>query len=246
MFSIQNIKQASVLPWEKYLRENTLGPSADDSQPITEKSLKHRYGYEQTTTESQLSPDHKLANEENPQILEKMLDEAESYVTMRSDASDITVPPINVIVEKMRQNRETEYNTEKTSSDHWTIDYNDKKQNGSLPKNPKNTKQHDKIVLNNDPRRFQETNNLPLHSDQQDNDSARRTTTNIKPLMGNITTADADRLSQMIKSGASVDFDTAILAILKQCDSDKRELTAIEQKAISDLKIARTHALLTK
>ena len=108
------------------------------------------------------------------------------------------------------------------------------------------TKQHDKIVLNNDPRRFQETNNLPLHSDQQDNDSARRTTTNIKPLVGNITTADADRLSQMIKSGASVDFDTAILAILKQCDSDKRELTAIEQKAISDLKIARTHALLTK
>jgi len=43
-----------------------------------------------------------------------------------------------------------------------------------------------------------------------------------------------------------VDFDTAIVAVLKQADAEKRELTFVERKAVADLKIARTRNLLTK
>ncbi len=66
----------------------------------------------------------------------------------------------------------------------------------------------------------------------------------IKPLVGNITTADVDRLARTVKTGKTIDFDTAIVAILREAELEKRELTTVEQKTISDLKISRTKAVL--
>jgi hypothetical protein len=65
-----------------------------------------------------------------------------------------------------------------------------------------------------------------------------------KPLALGITTADVDRVADGIKTGKSLDYDTAIVAILQQADKESRELSSVEQKAIADLKIARTAALI--
>lgn len=242
MFNLKNSKKAKVAPYEKYLRDENLGPKANDNQAITDKELPHRTGYEQTITQDQIQSEHKIADNSDAQIIEKVLDDAKSYVTHRSDAADISVPPINALVEKMIQNRASEYKTD--VDPHWSLTYDEKKQQGALPKWPGNADQHDKIVLNNDPRRFENASNLPVHENQPENDSARKTTTDIKPLVGDITRADISRVALGIKVGQAVDFDTAMTAILIQSDKDKRELTPIERKAIADLKIARTNALL--
>ena len=68
----------------------------------------------------------------------------------------------------------------------------------------------------------------------------------IKPLVGDITTADIHMVANKIKTGASVDYDTAIVAIIRESEKEKRELTSVEQNAVAKLKIARTKAMLIK
>lgn len=223
------------MPYEKYHRKETLGPKADDNAPVHEKKLPHRDGFEQTITEDQLGPEQKWADSEKTQILEKNLESGSSpYTDFRSDAADLSVPPINVLVEKIRQNRSADYHEHKEP--HWSHTFNEKKQQGSLPKWPKNAPQHNKPVLNNDPQRFSASNANP-------NDYAKDS---IKPLIGGITTADIDKVADGIKEGASADYDTAILAILRLTAEERRELTDIERRTIVDLKIARTNELMTK
>lgn len=220
-----------IKPTEKYLRDETLGPGENSGQSISEKSLPHRDGYEQTTTEDQLRSKFSTSSSDI-NIIEKVLNEASSsYMKHRDDTTWLPVPPLNALVEKMRQAR-VEKDWKESKESHWS--QSEKKQQGSLPKWPKQAPQHDKVVLNNDPSRFESLE----ASDTQ------LTGGKIKPLIGNITTADVDRAACAIKTGASIDYDTAIIAILKQADSEKRELTAIERKAIVDLKVSRTKELI--
>ncbi len=244
MFNQKNnkAKVSQVAPYEKYHRENTIGPKSDDTAPIWEKQLPHREGYDQTTIEDQMTSKWKISDGSDAKIVEKVLEDAKSYVTHRSDAAVISVPPINVLVEKLRQERSSDYKVDKEP--HWSQTYDEKKQQGELPKWTGQAAQSDKIVLNNDPRRFEGVTNMPIHSDQSKNDSARSNTTTIKPLTGGITTADIDVVVHSIKTGQSVDFDTAMVAILKGADEERRELTPIERKAIVDLKISRTKTLI--
>ena len=233
MFNIKKHKKSAQLPLEKYLRKENLGPEADDTQPITEKKLPHRTGYEQTITEDQFSHE----KEKSAQIIEKQLDSKKSdYVTHRNDAYDgLTIPPINALVEKIRQKRVAEdYKTDKKS--HWSQTFDEKKQQGALPKWTKNVGQHDKIVLNNDPNRFTGSNVDPT----------KFTKDTIKPLVGNITTADVDKVAHGIKTGVSSEHDTAIMAILRLAHDEHRELTNVEKKAVVNLKIARTNVLMQK
>ena len=58
------------------------------------------------------------------------------------------------------------------------------------------------------------------------------------------TTADIDRVVNAVKTGQSLDYDTAMVAILQQAEKEQRELSGVERKAIADLKIARTQAFL--
>ncbi|KKL57657.1 hypothetical protein LCGC14_2233210, partial [marine sediment metagenome] len=126
---------------------------------------------------------------------------------------------------------------------HWSQTTDEKKQQGDLPKFPKNAPLHDKIVLNNDPRRFEGENSMPIHADQSKNDALHGKKQTIKPLVGNITTADIHRIADKIKTGSSVDYDTAMVAIIREAEKEKRELTAVEQNAVARLKIARTKAV---
>ncbi len=225
-------KQSQVAPYEKYLREEDVAPKADDRQPIWEKSLKHWTGDKGTTTEDQMQKEWD-GNDDAP-VIEKVLNEAKSkYVTHRSDATWLSVPPINALVEKIRQDRlAKDYKTEKES--HWSHSYDEKSQQGALPKWPKIAPQHNKIVLNNDPERFK-----GVSSDLASGSSGK-----VRKIVGDITTADVDNVAHQIKIGSSVDYDTAIVAILRQANQEKRELSSIEQKSVVDLKVARTKALL--
>jgi len=222
MFNLNKYKESQVSPTEKYLRKDNLGPEADDKQSITEKEVPHRTGDKDTITEDHIQDKHTTASDS--QIIEKVLNEAQSYVVHRAEPEDHIVPPDNVLVEKTRQERLEDFETVKES--HWRQTYNEKEQFGDLPKRKKNAPQHDKIVLNNDPKRFK--------GDK------------VKPLTGTITTADVDTVAYKIKTGKSIDFDTAIVAILREADKEERELTTIEQKTIADLKIARTNSLMIK
>jgi hypothetical protein len=224
MFNLKSHKTAeSVAPYEKYLRNETIGPKADDSQPITEKSVQHRTGNQYTTTEDQLKEVHSKAKTD-AQVIEEVLNSATStYVNHRSAQDGLLVPPINTLVEKMRQERLSS-DFKQTKDKNWTVTFNDKKQNGSLPKWPKITKQHEKTVLNNDSDRFK--NKEP------------------EALIGDLTVADIDRAVVNVKNGVSAEFDTAIVAILEKANQDNRQLTNVEQMTISDLKIARTKAMV--
>ena len=155
-------------------------------------------------------------------------------VTNRSDAGDLSVPPINVLVEKLRKARRAELKVDKKPN--WTVTFDDKAQNGALPAWPKNAPQHDKPVLCSDADRFTGTTTDPtkIHKDT------------IKPLVGNITTADIHNVADAVKSGKTAEFDTAMLAILRFADEERRELSSLEQKTISNLKVARTQSLLQK
>lgn len=237
MFNLSKHNKQAQLIHEKYLRKDNVGPKADDAQPITEKELKHRSGDQYVTTEGQMKDKNKhvVSADKDLRVIEKVLDEAKSYVTHRSDKADLPVPPMSVLVEKNRQARMKDYKTEKES--HWSLDYDD--QNGSLPKWPKIAPQHDKIVLTNDPRRFENTGGFDDLSKGVDKPQ-------IAPLVGKISTASVHHMAESIKIGRSLDFDTAIVAILREADKEKRELTPIEQKTISDLKIARTDFLLNE
>ena len=87
-----------------------------------------------------------------------------------------------------------------------------------------NAAQHDHIVLQNDPKRF--------------------TSEKTKPIIGNITKADVNKLVSAIKTGETLEYEAAMIAILKEADAEKRELTAVERKAIADIKKARTKEFL--
>ncbi len=87
---------------------------------------------------------------------------------------------------------------------------------------------------------------MPVSERQSENDSNHGKKPDIVPLVGNITTADIDRVAEKVKTGASVEFDAAIVAILRDAERDHRELTSVERNAVSDLKIARTKAMLKK
>ena len=242
MFNLKK-KLAQTKPYEKYLRDENVGPVADDSQPIWEKSLKHWQGDKDKVIEDQMQEQHSTESKD-AEVVEKVLNKAESYVSHRNDGTWLPMPAINAVVEKMRQNRAEDYNEQKEA--HWSLTYDEKGQFGDLPKWPKNAPQHDKLSLPNDPRRFEDMDHLPAYYKQPDNDAARKNEKDVKPLVGDLTTADVDRVVANIKTGKSMDYDSAIYAILNQCDTERRELTPVEQKTISELKIARTQSMLTK
>lgn len=222
MFNLKNSKTASPLPWEKYLREENIGPKADDSAPIAEKHLPHRIGTLDTITEDQLDS-AQVGVKGEVQITENQMNK--DTAKHRTAEDGLLVPPISALVEQMRQERlAADYKVKKESN--WTVSFNDKKQNGELPAWPKMPEQHNKPVLNNDPQRFEGKE--------------------VKPLVGNITTADVDRAIYNIKHGASREYDVAILAILEKADQEKRQLTEIEQTTVSNLKIARTKTMIEK
>lgn len=208
MFNLKNIK-AQVTNTEKYLRDESVGPQADDDQPITEKALEDRDTDLYYTTEYQLDQDRDKTKE--AQVIEKVLNSTKGdFIKHRSAEDGLTVPPINTIVAKMEKERLESYKTEK--KENWTTSTDDKNQNGSLPKWPKTAPQRDKN----------------------------------KELTGGLTVADVTQMVINMKNGAAVEYDAAILAILKEADTERRELTQVERKAVSDLKIARTRALLKK
>jgi len=226
-----NRKKAQITSREKELRDHSVDPSADDGQPIAEKEVPHREGVKDTITEDQMTTNAQT-DEKDAQVLEKILNEAKSYVKHRSDAAEISVPPISAVVEKNIQERMADdWKVDKKS--HWSVSFNDKKQQGSLPRLSKNAPQHDKIVLNNDPRRFEGANN-----------AVKGEKPTIKPLVGKITQADISGVAEKIKTGSSVEYDSAIVAILRDAEREVRELTDVERKTVANLKIARTDAML--
>lgn len=244
MNSMYNHKKAQIAIHEKMLRDHKVDPSANDEQAIADKEVPHREGHKYTITEGLMESNSQTETDDS-KIIEKVLNEAKSYIVHRSDAAELSVPPINAVVEKKILERRSEYWHEKKEPN-WTVSFDDKKQQGKLPRFPKNAPQNDKIVLNNDPRRFENADTLPIHEDQQLNDATHGEKPNITPLVGTITRADVNKLAEQIKTGESVEYDAAIVAILKEADRDSRELTDVEQKTVSNLKIARTKALLQK
>lgn len=236
MFNMKKHTKSAQVPYEKYHRDKNLGPTANDNAPIPEKQLPHRDGFEQKITEDQIKSEHEWGDNEKAKSIEKLLESATSqYVKHRSDAGNLSVPPINVLVEKMRQKRLAEdYKVSKTP--HWSHTFDEKKQQGSLPTWDGNVSQHDKYVLNNDPGRFSGTNTNPVEFH----------TEKIHPLVGNITTADVDKVATHIKTGQTAEYDTAIMAILRLAHNEKRELSNVEQNTIADLKIARTKQIIQK
>ncbi len=236
-----NQKQAQIKTHEKMLREHKVDPSSNNNQSIGEKELPHREGDKYTVTEDQFDI---TAGVDDAPIIEKVLSEAKSYVQHRSEAGQLSVPPINVLVEKLQQNRMKEWETQKES--HWSLEFDDKKQQGALPRLSKNVSQHDKIVLNNDPKRFDNASALPTSTTQSENDAHHGEKPDITPLIGEITRADIHNVADKIKKGASIEYDAAMVAILRESDKESRELTEVEKEAISNLKIARTKAMLKK
>jgi hypothetical protein len=217
-----NLKKHAVAPYEKYLREENVGPKADDTQPITEKAIKDRQPDAYVTTEAQFED---RMSEGDTKIIEKVLEEATSnYVEHRAADDTLIVPPINTLVEQINKERMKEFKTTKESN--WTVSFDGKKQNASLPEWTKGPAQHDKPVLNNDPERFSKDS--------------------VKPLVGDITTAHINDVVSRIKTGESYDYDSAMVSILEKAASEDRELTQVERNAISDIKIARTQAMLKK
>jgi len=234
MFNFKTHAKVAQKPYEVYHRDNPLGPTADDKVAIWEKSLPHRDGFEQTVTEDQITDEHEWKDKEKTQIMEKQLEASpdSKYITHRSDVSDLTMPPMNILVETIRQKRlADDYNVDKKP--HWSHTFDEKKQQGSLPSWSKNAPQHDKIVLNNDPARFSASNDATAKQ-------------SIKPLIGDITTADVHKVADGIKEGHSIEYDNAILAILRLAHDEGRELTGIERNTVVNLKTARTKKLMQK
>jgi len=202
MFNMKQHTKSAQKPYEKYHRDENLGPKANDNASIGEKQLPHRNGFEQTVTEDQMKNEHECGDTQKAKPIEKLLESATStYVKHRSDAGDLVVPPLNALVA-------------------WN----------------KNAPQHDKYVLNNDPDRFSGTNSDPVNFH----------TEKIQPLIGNVTTADVNKVADSIKTGESGEFDGAIMAILRLAHNEKRELSDVERKTIVDLKVARTEQMMQK
>lgn len=241
MFNMKRYKEAQVTSTEKYLRRDDPIAPADDDQPIAEKMLPDRKGDVDKVTEGQMDSksSHDMKNatgeqEKDAKLIEGILNEAKgSYgVEHRSRGTWLSAPPINAVVEKLRSERQKESKSLIEKDSNWTTDK--VTQNGDLPKWPKNVGQSKHIALENDPRRF----------DQVKDPISTTTKNDLKPLAGDLTTADVDSVVAAIKNGQTQDYDAAIVAILKMADREKRELTDIEQKTVSDLKIARTFSVI--
>lgn len=216
MFNLKKQKNAQLVR-EKDLRQNNVGPKADEGQSIAEKELPDRKGELDTTTEDHLNVGK---SDKQAQVIEKVINENEKH---RTATDGLDVPSINTVVAKMEADRLSEYETNQVP--HWSLE-NDDKQTAGLPKWDKNAPQHDKVVLNNDRRRFEGKD--------------------VKPLVGGITVADIQNAAVKLGEGGAKDYNAAITAILKEADAEERELTAVERKAVVDLKIARTRELLRK
>lgn len=224
-FNLKSHKVAGdIQPKEKYLRDNSLGPEADDKQSITEKEVPHHEGSNKsTTTEDQMSSLHTA--DKDSQIIEKVLNDVNGkYVDHRKGDVELTIPPITAIVEKMRHDRLEDYKPETKSN--WTVDFNDKKQNGSLPSWPKSP--DSKGINQYEPSQWNKA-----HPEAEE-------------VVKGVTKANIDNLVHSIKTGKTLDYDAAIVAILRQADTDKRELTQVERQTISNIKIARTKSFLQK
>ncbi len=201
-----------VVNYENYLREENVGPEADDTQPILEKMLDDRTGNKYTTVEDWLDKQRKASD---VRVVEKLLNDTEKF---RKGNKVLRMPAISEAVARIEAERRKEFKSEGKKD--WTNDLPD--QNGALPKWPKAPAQHDHIVLPNDPRRFE--------------------TEETKPLIGDITIDKLSKIACRIKDGDSAEYDVAIAAILKEAEG--RDLTAVEEKTIVDLKIARTKSLV--
>lgn len=217
-----NLSKFATEPTEKYLRnEDNIAP-AEQSAPIAEKKLDNSVGNKYTTTENLLA-DSRKSSKDPEEVIEKVLNAAKSDLVNHRCAKDgLKVPPINTLVEKLRLDRLADWDEKKKPN--WTIEFNDKEQNGSLPAFPKSPDQHGKISLEADPRRFEGEE--------------------VKPMTGDLQTFAS--IASKIKLGESKEYDKAIVAILQQASNENRELSQVEQNAITDIKIARTKFLMTK
>lgn len=222
-FNMQHHKSASK-PAEKYLRDENLGPESDDKQPITEKVLPHREGDKLVTTEHQMNEVRQAEND--PKILEKSLnDNNGKYVDHRKEQTDLTIPPLAAVVEKMRQKRLSDYKKAEEKKSHWSLDF-DQEQNGKLPKWPD----------------APDSKGINVHNPEQWNKKHPES----EEIVKGVTKANVNDLAEAIKTGKTLEYDAAIVAILRQADQEKRELSSVEQKTISNLKIARTQSFLKK
>lgn len=226
MFNFTKISNSQKIT-EKSLR--TESPESKELNTITDKNLDRNNTDLNKVTEKQFSRSEKIS-----QILEKVLNRNNgAFQKLRDNHVDnLSIPPINILVEKLRQDRNKELFINKTNKD-WTTENTSKAQNGELPDWPQSRKQHTEISLNNDSRRF---NNIKIDKGIISGD--------LEPLSGNITKKDITKIASSIKNGDSIDYDTAIVAILKQADSENRELNEIEKKQINSLKKERTQFLL--
>lgn len=225
MFNLKKVSDSQLIT-EKSLRVEN--PETKDLQTITDKNLDRNNKDLNIVTEKQFSRNEKVS-----QILEKVLNKNKGvFQKLRNDTSTLTSPPINVLVEKMRQERLAELYKDKSTKD-WTTESSSKEQNGELPDWPQSKKQHTEISLNNDPRRFK---NIKVDKGLISGE--------LEPLVGNITKKDINKVASSIKNGDSIEYDTAIVAILKQADLENRELTSVEKNQINSIKKERTQFLL--
>lgn len=217
-----NLSKFATEPTEKYLRNKDNIAPVTYPAAIAEKNLDNSVGNKYTTTENLLEETRK-ASKDPEEVIEKVLNAAKSDLVNHRCAKDgLLVPPINVLVEQMRLERLSEWDTKKEKN--WTIEFPDKEQNGSLPAFPKSPDQHNKISLEADPQRFEGEE--------------------VKPMTGDLQTFAS--IASKIKLGESKEYDKAIVAILQQASNENRELSQVEQNAITDIKIARTKFLMTK
>lgn len=221
-FNLKKAKQErSVKPYSKYLTEDSIEPESKNTFTTTEANLPDRKGDNHDIVGRQIIEEH--TNKE-AQTIEYVLNNAKSWHPHRvkdSFEKTLYVPPINDLVERLRQARNSEYTVQKDS--HWSTQPNT--QNEGLPEWPKQAPQHDKQVVNNDSRRFQDES--------------------VKPLEGfHVKASDFTKVAIGIKLGSSSEYDNAIRMILKVANDERRELTDEEKSLVQDLKKDRTLALL--
>jgi len=206
--------------------------------PVLEKNLRDedlKADIAGDETLGQQIADEKGQNPTGEEVIEKVLEDTDGQ---RNDVSQLKVPPMAALNEKLRRERLKDFNTDKDP--HWSQTFNEGKQHGALPDWPVNKGQHHEVVLQNDPRRFEGVDQLPVDPTAGSVPKKQEP----KPLVGDITTADINRVVMSIKQGDTIDYDAAIAAVLGPSEDEKRELTPQEKRAIGELKAARTKAMI--
>lgn len=237
MFNLQKHADNVIKPTEKYLRDEGT-TKENEGNDIAEKALEGRTGEQDKVLEKSMEDKQTVAESDNV-IIEKAFDRVKGYLPHRRNDAWLSVPPIAAVVEKLQKDRMADWKEEKTS--HWTNDKS--KQNGKLPAWPKSPAQHDKIVLQNDPRRFETLTDFPPKPTDTKSSQSEKVK-DVKPLVGTISKEAISHVAYKIKTGSSLQYDSAIVAILREANDAKRELLPDERSAIKNLKIARTKALL--